>query len=176
MRKIIVLLVAATAIAAPIAVAGSASADVSTNGHPEAAPGNATANAGRTAGASATVAKVPVLGATGFSAGHGYGWGIVHPGSISNGGAPGGIVDRITWRHWGADRAFGYGKMPIYSPSGGYYQKLGTVVLRAQRLEACGGHRAYTRMNIRVVRKSGGPLGTWQPWTPGGNICTSPWA
>ena len=148
MRKIIVLLLAVTAIAAPNVVAGSASATTPT-----------------------------VLGAKGFSAGHGYGWGTAHPRSISNGGDPGGVVRRIAWRHWGATRAFGYGKTAILKPTGGYYSTLGRVVLRAQRLGRSGGHRAYTRMYYRVVRTPGGPLGTWHPWTTrSGNICKSPWA
>ena len=177
MRKIIVLLVAATAIAASLIVAGSASAEVGTNGNPEAALGYATAQAGGTAEASTRVANAPVLGAKGFSAGHGYGWGTAHPRSISNGGAPAGFVYRIGWQHWGAKRAFGYGKTPILRPSGGYYRNLGRIVLRAQRLGRCGGHRAYTRMYFREVRKPGGPLGTWHAWAwPGGNICRSPWA
>jgi len=177
MRKITVLLVAAAAIAAPNTVAGSASAADSTNGNPTAATRDATANSGVRPGASATVAKVPVLGAKGFSAGHGYGWGTAHPRSISNGGDPSGFVYRIAWRHWGANRAIGYGKTPILKPTGGYYSSLGRITLRAQRLGRCGGHRAYTRMYFRGVRKPGGPLGRWQGWSwMGGNICRSPWA
>jgi len=173
MRKIIVLLVAISAIAAPNVVAGSAAAEDSTSGNPTAAAGYTTARAG----ARARVIQVPVLGAKGFSAGQGWGWGTAHPRSISNGGDPGGVVYRIAWRNWGAKRALGYGKIPIFKPTGGYYSRLGRIVLRAQRLGRCGGHRAYTRMYVRSVRKPGGPLGTWHAWTwRSANICRSPWA
>ena len=63
---------------------------------------------------------------------------------------------------------------PLYKPGGGYYRKMGRIVLRAQRLGHCGqgGRRAYTRMHARSARKPGGPVSKrWHPWSPDANIC-----
>lgn len=123
----------------------------------------------------ATAGAEPVLGARSFMAPYGRGWGRAHPRRIDNGGVPSGIVFRIRWRHWGADRAVGRGLTYIYKPRGGYYKQPGRIVLRAQRLASCrsGGRPAYTRLRFRNVRKPGGPIvGSWRGWTGGtGNIC-----
>ena len=106
---------------------------------------------------------------------YGKGWGRAHPRRIDNGGVPSGIVFRIRWRHWGANRAIGRGKTYLYKPRGGYYNRPGRIKLRAQRLGRCksGGRLAYTRLKIRIARKPGGPVaGPWRGWTGGGgNIC-----
>jgi hypothetical protein len=116
-----------------------------------------------------------VLGARSFMAPYGRGWGTAHPRRIDNGGVPSGIVFRIRWRHWGADRAVGRGLTYIYKPRGGYYKRPGRIILRAQRMDRCanGGRTAYTRLRFRNVRKPGGPIvGPWRGWTGGtGNIC-----
>ena len=122
-----------------------------------------------------TLGRVPVLGARSFMAPYGEGWGTAHPRRIDNGGVPSGIVSRIRWRHWGADRAFGRGLTSIYRPRGGYYKRPGRIVLRAQRLARCrsGGRPAYTRLRYRIVRRPGGPIvGPWRSWASRpGNIC-----
>jgi hypothetical protein len=123
--------------------------------------------------ASTASPRAPVLGAKNFVP-SGSGWGQAHPRMIHNGGAPSGMVRHIRWSHWGANRAIGRGKIPLYRPGGGYYRKMGRIVLRAQRLGHCRGQgrRAYTRLYVRSARRPGGPVSKrWHPWSSGGDIC-----
>ena len=123
--------------------------------------------------ASAASQRAPVLGSKNFAP-YGSGWGKAHLRLIHNGGSPSGSARHIRWTHWGANRAVGRGKTPLYKPGGGYYRKMGKIVLRAQRLGHCGksGLRAYTRMYARTARKPGGTVSKrWHPWSPGANIC-----
>lgn len=108
---------------------------------------------------------VPVLGSKKFAAPYGSGWGTAHPKEIFNGGDPSGDVFSITWKHWGNQRSYGWGKNPIFKPGGGYYPHAVRIQLRAQNLGHCGTHRAYTHLFVREPSKPGGPLGKWHPWS-----------
>jgi hypothetical protein len=115
-----------------------------------------------------------VIGAKRFDAPYGAGWGHAHPHELFNGGDPSGLISHITWKHWGAHRAYGRGRNAIFRPKGGYYPGTVRIELRAQGLGHCGSHRAYTRLFAREPRKPGGKLGKWYSWTaPGHNLCSS---
>lgn len=113
---------------------------------------------------------VPVLGArTHLGQLGGEGWGLAHPRRIYNGGSPSGLVIRIHWKHWGANRAFGHGRTFLYRPGGGFFKRPGRIMLRAQRLGHCPRHTrfAYTHLAYRIARRPGEPVrGDWHPWGP----------
>jgi len=114
---------------------------------------------------------VPVLGSARHYAPYAKGFGTAHPRKIDNGGVPNGIVFRIRWRHWGANRAIGRGMTYLYKPRGGYYRRAGRIVLRAQRLGSCGnGRPAYTLLKARTARRPRVPVsGPWRTW--GSHLC-----
>jgi hypothetical protein len=91
---------------------------------------------------------------------------------VSNGGAPGGVVDEIAWRRWGKRVARGRGLANIYRPSGGYYPPV-RAPLRTRKLGTCAGHaeRAYTILEFRTPNWPGGPLGPWLKWSGSKTIC-----
>lgn len=108
---------------------------------------------------------VPVLGSKKFAAPYGSGWGTAHPKSLFNGGDPSGSISSITWHRWGRAKSYGWGKNPIFKPSGGYYPHAVRIQLRAQNLGHCGTHRAYTHLFVREPSKPGGRLGKWHSWS-----------
>lgn len=125
----------------------------------------------------AVVQPVPVLGAHRHLA-HlgGIGWGIAHPREVSNGGDGTGHIHRIHWKNWGAERAFGHGKVGALRPRGGPFKRLVRIRLRAQRLGHCPGLTppAYRRLLFRVAPRPGAPVGPhWHLWGPprNGHIC-----
>lgn len=116
----------------------------------------------------------PVLGAQGLMGEYGKGWGKVRPAKIYNGGVPSGYVYAIHWRKWGKSSAIGSGLTSLYKPGGGYYNRPGTILLRAYRLGSCSqGRPAYTRLRARWAKKPQEPVtGKWHRWGPvEGNIC-----
>lgn len=122
--------------------------------------------------ASSSSASRTVLGSARFWPGdYDRGFGEVHPGLVSNGGDPSGIVRHITWQHWGSDVTIGWGKGSIAKPSGGYYAKRGRIKLKATRPGSCDGRRGYHRLFAREPKKPGGPLGPWFAWSGATNIC-----
>jgi hypothetical protein len=116
-----------------------------------------------------------VLGAKAFAP-MGQGFGTVRPREIFNGGDPSGLVQNITWRHWGSAVAIGWGKTSIFKPHGGYYPQLVRAELRASKLGRCRAHgpRAYTRLEAREPSRPGGPLGKWFLWSGQRSICVAP--
>ena len=120
------------------------------------------------------VTGVPVLGSKQFSEPYGAGFGHPEPEVIFNGGDPSGEVSEIHWRSWGGPMAIGYGRNPIFRPSGGYYRKLGRVELRANILGKCAGKPAYTRLEIRAPKRPGAKLGQWVLWSGAKTICEAP--
>lgn len=113
-----------------------------------------------------------VLGARGFVP-YGLGWGSPHPSRISNGGDASGVAYQLNWRTWGGRSTIGDGLNPIFKPSGGYYQKPGTIQLRAIDKGRCsrGGPLAYRQLYARVSSRPGGPLGKWFRWGGQKTIC-----
>lgn len=120
------------------------------------------------------MAEIPVLGSKQFSEPYGAGFGHPEPEVIFNGGDPSGEVSEIHWRSWGGQIAIGYGRNPIFRPSGGYYRKLGRVELRANELGKCAGKPAYTRLEIRAPKRPGAKLGQWVLWSGAKTICEAP--
>ncbi len=111
-----------------------------------------------------------VLGSKDFAP-NGFGFGHRHPHRIFNGGAPSGLVTNIHWKHWGERVAIGYGRTPIYKPSGGYYAHKARIKLRASSLGQCDGRRGYSRLHGRVPLRPGGPLRHYFLWAGATNIC-----
>jgi hypothetical protein len=120
-------------------------------------------------------APAPTLGAKAFAAPYGEGWGTVRPAAIFNGGDPSGSVTDIHWRSWGGPTAIGWGRNPIFKPGGGYFAHPVAAELKASALGHCGARRAYTRLQIRVPKRPGGPLGPWQLWSGAASICKPPY-
>jgi hypothetical protein len=120
----------------------------------------------------ALLAATVVLGSPAFAP-VGTGWGTAHPRAIHNGGDPNGGVNHIHWRGWGRPVAHGRGLNPTFLPSGGYYRRQASVLLRAERIGTCpdGTGPAYTRLLIRFPQWPGGPRGPWEPWSGAKEIC-----
>jgi hypothetical protein len=117
--------------------------------------------------AAPAAAQEPVMGIEGLYQ-FGSGWGEARPETLYNGGVPSGNASGITWRDWGADVAFGRGKIPQYRPGGGYYRRRVAIEFQASRLGECADARgtpAYTRLIFRARVRPGGPFGDWTPWT-----------
>jgi hypothetical protein len=121
----------------------------------------------------ATAAAEPVLGSPSHLAPAAKGFGKAAPHYVFNGGDPSGEVARLEWRHWGAATAKGRGVTWLLRPEGGYYARPGKIVLRAEALGTCpDGTAAYTRMEFRVARHPGGPVGNhWRLWSGDGDLC-----
>ena len=126
-------------------------------------------------GVGATAPAKVVLGSKAFAP-MGVGFGTVKPKEIFNGGDPSGLVQNITWRHWGAATATGSGKTSIFKPGGGYYPQLVGAQLRASNLGHCTAHGplAYRRLEAREPSHPGGPLGKWFLWSDRKSICVAP--
>ncbi|WP_183097798.1 hypothetical protein [Nocardioides pelophilus] len=165
-RAPVVRRLSSTLLAAVVAAAALA-------GVPAAAPATATAPALQ---AEATATDAPTLGLRRHSPPYGRGWGRVAPRVLYNGGSPGGLVRRLTWRNWGDGRTIGRGRGYTTMPGGGYYDKPVRTLLRASRIRTCGGHKAYTRLHVKQARRPGGPLPRrWRTWQGAGlpNLCAS---
>jgi hypothetical protein len=121
----------------------------------------------------ASASAAVVLGSKGFTGPAGEGFGTAHPARIFNGGDLSGLVDHITWKHWGEPAAIGHGRNSIFKPTGGYYRRRVTVKLRASEIGPCAGHRAYTRLEIRFPKHPGGRLGPWRLWADASSLCSS---
>lgn len=124
----------------------------------------------------AVAEPVPVLGAHRHLAPFGSGWGTAHPRRIYNGGDGTGLITRIHWKNWGAERAFGHGKVGALRPRGGPFKHLVRIRLRAQKLGHCPGltRPAYRRLFVRVAPRPGAPVGPhWFLWGPprNGHLC-----
>jgi hypothetical protein len=117
----------------------------------------------------------PVLGAKGFAAPDGNGFGTAEPSEIFNGGDPSGLVTQIKWTGWGNPTAIGHGLNPIFKPHGGYYRKPARIELRATALGKCGSRRAYMKLEARVPKHPGGKLGKWFSWSGAKTICKPPY-
>lgn len=117
-------------------------------------------------------AKEVVLGSKAFEL-HGSGWGTAEPSEIFNGGDPSGLVTEIHWHGWGGAVATGYGLNSIFKPEGGYYPQPVRIELRASGLDHCGIDPAYTRLQARVPKRPGAPLGPWFLWSGAGTICST---
>jgi len=116
-------------------------------------------------------ARVPVLGSKFFQPG-GVGFGHAHPSLFSNGGDPSGTVTKVHWTHWGWAVATGIGLNAIFQPGGGYYPTPARIELRASDLGSCGdGIPAYRRLEVRVPKIPGGPLGPWFSWSGRRTMC-----
>lgn len=113
-----------------------------------------------------------VLGVKNFAP-HGSGWGTAEPRDLFNGGDASGSVSEIDWKSWGGPTAIGFGKNPIFKPSGGYYGRLATIELRAEDVGRCQGRRTYRRLSIRIPSHPGGKLGPWQLWAGATSLCGS---
>jgi hypothetical protein len=126
-------------------------------------------------GVGATAPPKIVLGAKAFAP-RGVGFGTVKPSEIFNGGDPSGLVQNITWRHWGSATATGTGKTSIFKPRGGYYPELVGAQLKASNLGRCTAHGplAYRRLQAREPSRPGGPLGGWFLWSAQQSICVAP--
>jgi hypothetical protein len=126
-------------------------------------------------GAGATGPARIVLGAKAFAP-MGAGFGTTRPTEIFNGGDPSGLVQDITWRHWGSSSATATGRTSIFKPHGGYYPRLVTAELKASKLGHCTAHGplAYTRLEAREPSRPGGPLGKWFLWSGQKSICVAP--
>ena len=125
------------------------------------------------ASAGGTGSPALVLGGPRHTLLNGIGWGTAHPPVIYNGGDPSGRAFDLKWRDWGSPVAEAHGLTWLFMPRGGYYRKPGAIELRAFRIRRCAttGPRAYTRLQVRVADRPGGPIvGTWGPWASGG-IC-----
>ena len=116
-----------------------------------------------------------VLGSKAFAP-MGTGFGTTRPKEIFNGGDPSGLVQDITWRHWGSASATATGKTSIFKPHGGYYPGLVKAELRASKLGHCTAHGplAYRRLEAREPSRPGGPLGEWFLWSGQKSICAAP--
>lgn len=101
----------------------------------------------------------------------GWGWGTCKPSALYV-GDPTSTIASIRWTSWGGKTARGYGLTHLGHPGGGIYPQPVRVLLRASRLGQCFDRkiRAYTRFDVRVPARIGGPLGPWEGWI-GGNAC-----
>jgi hypothetical protein len=118
--------------------------------------------------------RAPGLGSKTYETlGGATGWGAVKPRQIFNGGDPSGHVSSLTWKGWGSSVALGTGKGFVFAPGGGYFPHQLREQLRASDVSRCtaSGPRAYTRLEVRVPSRPGGPLGAWMPWGANGSIC-----
>jgi hypothetical protein len=88
-------------------------------------------------------ADAPTLGVV-WSPGGQRGYGHVEPRTVFNGGDPTGMVDRVRWHGWGANRAVGVGRG--WSPRGSNQPGFRRVRVRlvASGLGTCRGRPAYT--------------------------------
>jgi len=122
---------------------------------------------------SAAAGQEVVLGSRSFAGPQGAGWGTARPSEIFNGGDPSGLVTRIHWMSWGGSSAVGTGKNAIFKPTGGYYEQLVTIRLRATGKGRCSasGPLAYKKLYVREPSRPGGPLGKWFSWSGSRNIC-----
>ena len=93
---------------------------------------------------------------------------------IFNGGDPSGEVSEIHWQSWGGPIAIGYGRNPIFRPSGGYYRKLARVELRATKLGKCGDQRRLHPARNPRAQASRRQAGRWQLWSGAKTICEAP--
>ncbi len=95
----------------------------------------------------------------------GTGFGAAKPRTVFLGGDPTGEVKSITWQHWGAARAVGFGQgwCPGQSVAAGHPC---SAALHVSKLGICHGRRAY--INVGFYFKTG------TKWTAGGrlNACT----
>jgi len=109
---------------------------------------------------------VVVLGVAG-SLPYGIGWGTPHPRTIFNGGVPSGRAWDLTWTGWGSKVAMARGLTYLYAENSGGYAGEGAIELRASQIGSCGlgGPMSYTRLEARVARRPGGPLGRWYAWS-----------
>jgi len=124
--------------------------------------------------AGASVPAKIALGAKAFAP-MGTGFGTTKPKEIFNGGDPSGLVQNISWKHWGSATATATGKTSIFKPHG-YYPQLVAAELRASNLGHCTAHGplAYRRLEAREPSRPGGPLGKWFLWSGQKSICTAP--
>jgi len=96
---------------------------------------------------------------------NGAGFGTAKPRTVYLGGDPTGEVTSITWHHWGAKRAVGFGRgwCPGQSVAAGHPC---SAALHVSELGTCHGRRAY--LEIAFYFKTG------PTWIPGSkwNACT----
>jgi hypothetical protein len=123
----------------------------------------------------ATGSETIVLGARAFAP-MGVGFGTARPRTIFNGGDPSGLVEHLTWSHWGSRTATAVGETAIFKPQGGYYPGLVRAELRASRPGHCHarGPLAYTRLEAREPSHPGGRLGKWFLWSDEKSVCAHP--
>ena len=121
------------------------------------------------------LAAPPTLGLRHHNPPYGRGFGAVEPRSIFLGGVPSGLAKKLVWRTWGHGPAFARGITYGYRPGGGYYAKPVRILFRASRVDSCGGHAAYTRLDARIAPRPGAkPAKRWRPWGAGfHNLCRS---
>ena len=97
----------------------------------------------------------------------GTGFGTAKPRTVYLGGDPTGEVKSITWQHWGAAHAvgFGQGRCPGQSVAAGHPC---AAALHVSQLGSCHGRRAYLKLAFYFK--------TGQSWTAGSkwNACTGP--
>jgi hypothetical protein len=125
-----------------------------------------------TLGVAAAPAGAVVLGSAGYIPVSGGGWGTTEPATLSNGGAPSGVLTGISWKNWGAPTATGSGMASIYKPSYNYYPRV-RVPLRVTEIGTCPGETeaAYLRLEVRLPQWPGSPLGPWFKWSGSLNLC-----
>jgi hypothetical protein len=112
-----------------------------------------------------------VLGGVVYGAPLGEGWGTERPETIFNGGDLSGLISDVHWSSWGGAVARGHGRHSLFKPSGGYYRHPVVAQLKAKRIGACEGRRAYLKLLVRQPRRPGGPLGPWRSWSGPQTIC-----
>jgi hypothetical protein len=118
------------------------------------------------------VAAAVVLGSPHYVT-DGQGFGAAHPSRIFNGGVPSGLVTQVHWTGWGKATARGRGLNPLYLPQGGYFDRRGRILLRAQKIGTCpdGTGPAYTQLWFRIPQWPGGPHGPWMKWSGSKTLC-----
>jgi hypothetical protein len=94
--------------------------------------------------AALALSPAPVLGAKNAFMG-GQGFGAAKPRTVFLGGDPTGLVKSITWQHWGAAKAVGYGSgwCPGQSVASGHPCP---AALHVSKLGTCHGRRAYDEL------------------------------
>jgi len=112
-----------------------------------------------------------VLGGVIYGGSLGDGWGTAHPKRIFNGGDLSGLIADVHWSSWGGAVARGHGRHSLFKPRGGYYRHPVVARLKAKRIGACEGRRAYLKLFVREPRRPGGPLGPWHSWSGPRTIC-----
>jgi hypothetical protein len=135
--------------------------------------GLATPGAGFEPSFAGSLTRGPVLGSKTFMPGGG-GWGTVAPAELDNNGDPGGNVDAIVWKHWGASAVTGTGLGSVAPTHGTGWVSGQKVLLRASNLGRCSrsGKMAYRQLRVRYPVRPGGPLGPWERWWHGArDIC-----